>query len=51
MNELVSNYIAPLLVASGGRMEGMGTVDDIQTAAQESNIIRGLEAAFWEEQV
>ena len=40
VNELVSNYIAPLLVASGGSMEGMGTVDDIQTAAQESNITR-----------
>ena len=40
MNELVSNYIAPLLVASGGSMEGVATVDDIQTAAQDSNITR-----------
>ena len=40
VNELVSNYIAPLLVASGGSMEGVATVDDIQTAAQESDITR-----------
>ncbi|XP_019856993.1 PREDICTED: ATP-binding cassette sub-family A member 3-like, partial [Amphimedon queenslandica] len=40
VNDLAANYIAPLLLTSGGSLEGVETSDGIQAAVEDSNVTR-----------